>query len=339
MALRRRVMRQKEKKKGLKEELQRCQQAVQRQWSIRLSDIQEPTAVARGALGQVFRARWRFGPIVALKQSFFLSQDLATQASMGNIVLAEAERQKVIGDLLKECNINSQLRHPNIVAYYGIVVDDHATEPVPLYLMMEWMPGGTLLELLERHRKHQQPMAVERKLQLIRDIVSALWYLHSLGILHLDVKPANVLLDSLAQDSRAKLADMGEAYAIRKNVSQETLQRVTNNPKLVGVGTPLYMAPEMYVDAVEKSPAADMFSCGVLVAEIGSLEPPSPLARETFDPASGRSSILIEEERRAHDIDLIPDPFFKHLATQLIRNKTSSRWSAEQVIRYLGPPS
>jgi len=93
---------------------------------------------------------------------------------------------------------------------------------------MEYMPGGSLEDLLRRRGN----LSIAQALRIMADICEGLAYAHSMGIVHCDIKPANVLF---AADGTAKLTDFGIAY-----ISPELVSRSRD----FAAGTLLYMAPE-----------------------------------------------------------------------------------------------
>jgi serine/threonine-protein kinase len=144
-----------------------------------------------------------------------------------------------------EARAMARLSHPNIVT-----VHDAGEEGSRLYIVMAYIPGGTLKQRMG------QPMDLREVTRLIRDVASALSYAHERGIVHRDVKPVNVLLDS---DRRGVLSDFG---IIKVLTASDNLTRVG-----AGVGTPEYMSPEQCrggaVDA-----RSDIYALGVMLYEM-----------------------------------------------------------------------
>lgn len=145
---------------------------------------------------------------------------------------------------LGEAQMVSQLQHPNVVQLFDII--EHQGRPA---LVFEYVPGVTLRDKL----------AVAGKLpgmevaKLLRDVLSGLGAAHAKGILHRDVKPANVMLD---KEGRARLMDFGVAALPEKAAAEGGFS-----------GTLSYMAPE-YVTGEAPGVAADLFSVGVLGYEL-----------------------------------------------------------------------
>lgn len=148
-------------------------------------------------------------------------------------------------EIRREAALLSGLRHPNIVSI--IEVGEDAT--LGAYLVMEWVDGGNLrarLDVAEGGR-----LSIPEALRITRDILAGLGAAHDAGIVHRDVKPENILLDS---DGTAKLADFG----------------IAGEWAMAGRGTQGYMAPEQ-ADALQSDaagPAADIYSVGVVLFEM-----------------------------------------------------------------------
>jgi serine/threonine protein kinase/WD40 repeat protein len=154
---------------------------------------------------------------------------------------------------LREARAYARVRHENVVQV-------HAVEEAPLpYLVMEFVAGGTLQQLLDR----TGPLGVPEVLSIGRQIAEGLAAAHDQGLVHRDVKPANVLLEG-GDRHRVKLTDFGLARAADDaSISQSGLV----------AGTPLYMAPEQATGA-ELDHRADLFSLGSVLYVMCTGRPP-----------------------------------------------------------------
>lgn len=189
-----------------------------------------------------------------------------------------------LGRFEREAVALGRLKHPNIVDVtdYGIERLDGGRP----YLIMECLDGDTLAE-----RLRSGPIPVEAALDLAAPIASALDYAHSQGVLHLDLKPANVALHAASDGSiEVKILDFG--------VAQFTNEPRENRSAPLA-GTPAYLAPEL-LDGRPAGAAADIYAFGVLVYEMLT-------GRRPFE---GTTAELLDHQRRSQPppaSDLNPD--------------------------------
>ncbi|XP_016919929.1 serine/threonine-protein kinase fused isoform X2 [Apis cerana] len=190
--------------------------------------------VGEGSFGQVYKAKKRSdGEIVAFK-----------------VIRKRGRSFKELKSLRQECEIQRRLHHPNIVQ----MLDSFETEN-EIVVVTEYA-DKELYEILGKAGR----LSEQRAQVIACDLVSALYYLHSNRVLHRDLKPQNVLLES---NGVAKLCDFGFAR------SMSTGTHVLTSIK----GTPLYMAPEL----IEERPYdynADLWSLGCIVYELVVGSPP-----------------------------------------------------------------
>ena len=162
---------------------------------------------------------------------------------------------------LREARAAARLRHGNVVQIYAV-----EERPLP-YLVMEYIPGQTL------QQKHEQtgPLDVADVLRIGAQIARGLAAAHEQGLIHRDIKPGNILLDS-GSEPNIKITDFGLARA----ADDASLTRSG-----AVVGTPLYMAPEQ-ANGGSLDHRADLFSLGSVLYTMASGRPPfrapSPLA-------------------------------------------------------------
>ncbi len=145
----------------------------------------------------------------------------------------------------REARSLARIRHNNIVTVYDYGISgDHA------FIAMEYISGSTLAQYLKKNG----PLDGVKTESLFDQIGSALRYIHSLGIVHRDVKPDNILIDD---EGHFRLTDFGLAHLVDGN--HMTQQGAS-------LGTPAYMAPEL-IEGAPASAAADIFSFGVTLYE------------------------------------------------------------------------
>jgi hypothetical protein len=143
--------------------------------------------------------------------------------------------------LRREARIMASLHHPNLVT-----VLDMLTEDDDLFLVMEYVPGGTLDDVME-----EAPLEPARVIELLRPVAAALDHAHANDVVHRDVKPSNVLV---GDRGAVKLGDLGLATAAE-------ITRITPPGSILG--TPAYMAPEQ-AQPVPCTPATDIFALATI---------------------------------------------------------------------------
>jgi serine/threonine protein kinase len=156
-----------------------------------------------------------------------------------------SQHERLMKRFEREAKAMAKFSHPNIVPVY-----DYGEVDGSPYLVMEYIPGGTLKD------KTGKPVPVETALSWIAPIADALTYAHESGIVHRDVKPSNILFD---QKGRPILTDFGIAKVLETG---ETNLTGTG----LGVGTPEYMAPEQWRG--KASEATDQYSLGIVLYEL-----------------------------------------------------------------------
>jgi serine/threonine-protein kinase len=194
--------------------------------------------IGRGGNARIFLAREPAGGLVALK---ILHPEL--------LVSVAADR------FLREIQIASRLDNPHIAK----ILDSGEREWL-VYYVMSYVEGATLRERLDTTR--QLPLA--ETLRIACDVLEALDHAHGHGIIHRDVKPANIVLSS----SGAVLLDFGIARAV---IASGTDQLTRSG---IAVGTSTYMSPEQITALSDIDARSDLYSVGCVLYECLAGEPP-----------------------------------------------------------------
>jgi serine/threonine protein kinase len=185
--------------------------------------------------------------------------------------------EKILKRFEREAKLLAKLSHPNIVG----VIDYGEYENTP-YLVMEYLPGGTLKERLGK------VVPADEAARILLPIARALDFAHRQAMIHRDVKPSNILITS---DNEPMLTDFG----IAKLLDADENQTLTGTG--VGIGTPEYMAPEQWLGkATAKS---DQYSLGVIFYEMVTGRKPfiadtpaAILLKQTNDPLPSPGSMV-----------------------------------------------
>ncbi|EGB06488.1 hypothetical protein AURANDRAFT_3365, partial [Aureococcus anophagefferens] len=163
-------------------------------------------------------------------------------------------RARDVAELRQEIDILATLEHPNIVKYLGAEVKDADDAGGPaLYIMLEYVPGGSVRQLLEAFEKFSESVVRIYGNQILKGLA----YLHDNAICHRDIKGANILLD---EKGLVKLADFGASCNYELDACAKILVSVQ-------AGTPYFMAPEIMANA-PYAPAADVWSFGGVVLQM-----------------------------------------------------------------------
>lgn len=159
----------------------------------------------------------------------------------------------------REAQAAANISHPNVC----IATDFGETEQGALYLVMEYLDGQTLDELL--YAQGRLPAA--RVIELGAQIADGLHAAHVRGILHLDLKPENLMVSSLDGAETIKILDFGIAKVPREIEETTEADGVKQTQTRRVHGTPGYMAPEQIVDG-ELGPGADLYALGAVLYEM-----------------------------------------------------------------------
>jgi serine/threonine-protein kinase len=186
----------------------------------------------------------------------YLARDLKHDRQVAVKVL-DPELARTLGPkrFLREIRTAANLTHPHILP-----VHDSGEADGFLFYVMPYVKGETLRARLEMERQ----LPVEDAVEITRDIADALSYAHQEGIVHRDVKPANIMLEA----GHAVLTDFGVAHAVAE-ASDERLTKTGTS-----LGTPSYMSPEQVTGEQVLDGRSDVYALGCVLFEMLSGEPP-----------------------------------------------------------------
>ena len=153
------------------------------------------------------------------------------------------EQQHTMDSLLKEARTVSKIQHNNIVSIYD--VGSFQSKP---YLVLEYIEGDTL------HVKMGNKIPLSECFKIMQDVLKGVSIAHDKGIIHCDLKPANIMI---TEKGEAKVADFGLAL-LSENPQQDSD---------ILAGTPQYMAPE-YIETRQHQTVSDVFSLGLIFYEL-----------------------------------------------------------------------
>jgi alpha-tubulin suppressor-like RCC1 family protein/tRNA A-37 threonylcarbamoyl transferase component Bud32 len=213
----------------------------------------------------------------------YLARDRATgeEVAIKLIRPKYVEDEEAIARFAREARFVTQLNHPNVVGVHRVM--DLGAGGIAL--VMAHIDGRTLKQVI----KEEHPLSAERVVGILRQVASALAAAHRLGIVHRDVKPENIFIDS---DGKALLADFGVARSMSGD-TQLTMHGVA-------IGTPSYMAPEQ-IDGDNLDGRADVYSLGLVAWEMFS----------GHRPWEGESLYAVLYHQRHHELpevrELRPD--------------------------------
>ncbi|KAF2466940.1 uncharacterized protein BDR25DRAFT_292636 [Lindgomyces ingoldianus] len=200
---------------------------------VGLKDYQLGDCLGKGAFGSVYRAlNWGTGETVAIKQ-----------VRLENLPAAELKTITVEIDLLKNLN------HANIVKYHGFVKSSES-----LYIILEYCENGSLHSICKNFGKFPENLVALYMSQVLHGLL----YLHEQGVIHRDIKGANILT---TKEGLVKLADFGVAT------------KAAGLDESSVVGTPYWMAPEV-IELTGATTASDIWSVGCTVIELIEGRPP-----------------------------------------------------------------
>lgn len=221
--------------------------------------------IGRGRMAGVYKAVHNLGQIVAIKV----------------LPPSRAREPRLLGRFLREARLALQLKHPNIVRAFETGITQGL-----YYLVMEYLEGETLEDVLQR-RKRLPPVEAAR---LLHQGLLGLQHIHEQGIVHRDLKPSNIMLVPPVKPGQAdttlngtlKILDVGLARELYdESVQARDPEMLTTEGSIIG--TPDYMSPEQFKDARTLDVRSDMYSLGCVFYHLLTGQPPFTGSKNLID--------------------------------------------------------
>ncbi|NMH64106.1 serine/threonine-protein kinase [Shewanella salipaludis] len=205
------------------------------------------TKIGSGGMSDIYRARDLFLEHAGVKENHVAIKVLQQQF---------VNQPEALQLLLQEAHKTQQLSHPNIVRVFDVDSDQDK-----YFIVMEYLDGESLDQVIKRYKPKGLTLAAT--LKLLEQIASALIHAHKVGIVHADLKPANIMVDRAGQ---VKILDFGVAHRLQLNHDIYAAEQAAHNAPLSGY-TPAYASIDLLAGKVP-SVADDTFSFACLAYEL-----------------------------------------------------------------------
>jgi len=275
---------------------------------IQFSELEIGDDLGRGAYGRVYKVKCH-GAFYAAKEIHTILLDYVTSE----------EKNVILNSFVRECNLTSQLSHPNIVQFRGI---SFRTGDIPI-MLMELMDAS-----LTSYIDSQQNISNTTKISILHDVSLGLRYLHERNppVIHRDLSSNNVMLKSYLPYPVAKISDLGVSKAMKQERHQS---RMTTAP-----GTLNFMPPEALGNNPHYGTSLDIFSFANVALHLVNKEWPEPLSKAFYDSTTGEVLALTEIQRREHLLYFENGPF-KQLILSSLSDNPRERLSAVVIETFL----
>ena len=248
----------------------------------------------------------------------YRAQDL----SLGRVVAIKILNENMTDDegflrrFQREAHSAANLSHPNIVTVHDIGQDGNRH-----FIVMEFIDGRTLKQLVRLQNQQGQPLSVGRALDLATQICAGIGYAHRANLVHCDVKSQNILV---TRDERVKVADFGIARALSEATQHTADSQIW--------GTPHYFSPEQAAGQ-PASPASDVYAIGVVLFEL--LTGRLPFIAETHTALALKH--MHEPPPRASEFNPLVPPQLDQILLKVMSKEPAARYrTADQFGRILG---
>lgn len=267
--------------------------------------------------GRLLGERYELGEVlgrggmaeVRLGKDIRLGRTVAVKTLRSDLALDSTFQQR----FRKEAQSAASLNNPTIVSVYDTGEDYADGVPVP-YIVMEYVDGQTLRELLASGRK----LLPERAMEIVAGVLTALDYSHQAGIVHRDIKPGNVML---TRSGTVKVMDFGIARAIADASATMTATAAV-------IGTAQYLSPEQ-AKGEKVDARSDLYSAGCLLYELLSGQPPF-----TGDsPVSVAYQHVREQAKAPSSVDAAVTPAMDAIVLKSLAKNPENRYQSATEMR------
>ncbi|MCZ6756581.1 MAG: protein kinase, partial [Gemmatimonadetes bacterium] len=246
----------------------------------------------------------------------YLADDLRHPRQVAVKVLRPDLAAALGGDrFLREIEFIARLEHPHILT----LIDSGNVDGL-LYYAMPYVEGESLRTRVER----EGALPVDDAVRILKEVVDALAYAHSKGIVHRDIKPDNVLLSG----RHAEVTDFGVAKAVSEAAHDSAAITSTG----MAMGTPSYMAPEQAAAEPNVDHRADIYAVGVMAYELLAGRPPFPGATAQQVLAAHMTEAPDPLDKHRHNLP----PGLAECVDRCLEKNPADRWqSADELLRRL----
>ena len=248
--------------------------------------------IGQGAFGDVYRVTH-----LALRVTRAVKILRRDAPGMGSTLYNNAQQRFML-----EGQLGARLKNPYLLQIYDFIIREDV-----LLLEMEYAPGGSLAEKLEKLKADGALLPIPEALRVALEIASGLSALHARDIIHRDLKPSNILFDEQGQ---AHLADLGLAQIPGGPSMRSQLSDAQPHP-----GTPGYMSPEQEFERGLLKPPSDVYALGLVL----------------FEMLTGRSYAMLRPGTRANSLRReIPARLDDLLAKMLAKSPDERPWDGNE---------
>ena len=267
----------------------------------KLGRYQILSELGRGAMGVVYKAH---DPVI--------ERDVAVKAIQLAFQVSAEEKQVYLNRFYREAKAAGKLNHPNIVTIYDVDEDKETGTP---FIVMEFLEGTTLQEIIN----DGMLLPVRNVREIIMQIADALQYAHRQGVVHRDVKSANIIL---VEGMKAKIMDFG--------IARLSTSDLTKSGQFIG--TPNYMSPEQIDGKAIVDGRSDLFALGVIFYLL--LTGERPFSGDSFTSISYKIVHVDPIPPRTVN-PAVPEPYNKILARLMAKDPAKRYSSGAELIEDL----